>query len=196
MIAADASPEEAAAWRKLVESWRSDAQILEITTDAEVAEVAALPADRAIWLLGRGNRLAARSLAGVAGLALDAEGVGLDGQRVPFAGHSTVVVVRHPGSAERALGWLAIDPALAVTALPGLGRKLPHYGKYSYLAFEGSEPTNVVKGQWATVDSPLRFDLRPAAERVTPLPPLALEPRRALAELPPPGVMEGSPAKR
>ncbi len=93
------------------------------------------------------------------------------------------MVVRHPASAERAIGWLTVDPAL-LAALPGLGRKLPHYGKYSYLGFEGAEPTNKVKGQWAASDSPLRVDLRPSVERMSPLPALTLEPRRALAELP------------
>ena len=94
--------------------------------------------------------------------------------------------MRHPLSAERAIGWITVDPAL-LAALPGLGRKLPHYGKYSYLGFEGSEPTNMLKGQWAAADSPLRIDLRvlrPAPERVEPLPALVLPPRPALADLP------------
>jgi len=39
--------------------------------------------------------------------------------------------------------------------VPGLARKLPHYGKYSYLAFAGDEPTNMAKGQWPAVHSPL-----------------------------------------
>jgi aminopeptidase N len=34
-----------------------------------------------------------------------------------------------------------------------LGRKVPHYGKYSYLAFENGK--NCVKGNWATGESPL-----------------------------------------
>ncbi|MDX1592844.1 MAG: hypothetical protein R3298_01260, partial [Gammaproteobacteria bacterium] len=63
--------------------------------------------------------------------------------------------------------------------------KLPHYGKYSYLAFEGPAPTNVLKGQWNAADSPLRIDLRPAAERSEPLPPLALPAREPLIGLPP-----------
>jgi len=33
-------------------------------------------------------------------------------------------------------------------SIPGLIRKLPHYGKYGYLVFEGDEPKNVVKGTW------------------------------------------------
>jgi hypothetical protein len=40
-------------------------------------------------------------------------------------------------------------------ALPGLGRKLPHYHKYSYLVFEGNEPVNTAKGRWPVVDSPM-----------------------------------------
>ncbi len=190
VVAASASPAEAAAWRTLALAWQTEAHAIEVVTDAEVQE---LPADRAVWLLGRDNRLAARyfgsaSGAGnVAGLAVDETGVGVDGQRVAFAGHTTVVVVRHPASAERAIGWITVDPAL-LAALPGLGRKLPHYGKYSYLGFAGTEPTNKVKGQWAATDSPLRLDLRSAAERTPqspPLPALVLAPRQALAELPP-----------
>jgi hypothetical protein len=182
ILPAQASLEERAAWRTLVESWRSDAHSVEFATDAEVDP---LPADRAVWLLGRGNRLAARYFASgaVAGLVVDDAGVELDGQRVPFAGHAAVVVARHPRSAERAIGWITVDPA-ELAALPGLGRKLPHYGKYSYLGFAGDEPSNMLKGQWAASDSPLRVDLRPPGERGTPLPALVLEPRRALADLP------------
>ena len=67
---------------------------------------------------------------------------------------------------------------------PGLGRKLPHYGKYSYLGFEGEEPTNVIKGQWPASDSPLRVDLRQTGDSAA-LSALRSPPRRALAELPP-----------
>ena len=189
VIASRASAEEAAAWRSLMESWKSESHVVEVKTDAEVVE---LPADRAVWLLGRENRLApryfgSREAPGPAGLTVNADSVSVDGQRIAFAGHLAVLVVRHPASAERAIGWITVDPAL-LAALPGLGRKLPHYGKYSYLGFEGSEPTNMVKGQWATSDTPLRIDLRlldSKTERMPPLPPLVLEPRRALAELPP-----------
>ncbi len=40
-------------------------------------------------------------------------------------------------------------------ALSGLGRKLPHYHKYSYLIFEGAEPANIAKGRWPVLDSPM-----------------------------------------
>ena len=101
---------------------------------------------------------------------------------MPLARHVGVIVRRHPANLEKAVGFIFAD---GVAALPGLGRKLPHYGKYSYLGFEGDEPVNVLKGQWTPTDSPLRVDLRPASERRAALAALALPPRAALAELPP-----------
>ena len=170
---------EIAAWRALIESWRSDSSDPELKTDAEIRE---LPKDRAVWLLGRGNALAPTAFAPGADFSLDAKQLVVDREAMPLAGHCGVIVRRHPGAPERAVGWIFAD---GLASLPGLGRKLPHYGKYSYLGFEGDEPVNVLKGQWTATDSPLRVDLRPAAERGTALPALVLPARPALAELPP-----------
>jgi hypothetical protein len=106
----------------------------------------------------------------------------VDGQRLPFSGHSVVVVGRMREHPEKAIGWIVIDPTAAA---PGLGQKLPHYGRYSYVGFEGVEPTNVLSGQWQDTDSPLRLDLRAPAARSRPLAPLPPEISKALAELPP-----------
>jgi len=66
-----------------------------------------------------------------------------------------------------------------------MARKLPHYGKYSYLAFAGDEPANVVKGEWTASDSPLLVDLRPAGQRTGAVTLGELPKRAALAEMPP-----------
>jgi hypothetical protein len=179
VLPAKASEAERAAWRALVEGWRSDSHQPEFTTDADVRE---LPRDRAVWLLGRDNALAARAFASGADYALDPQALVVDRERMPLAGHSAVIVRRHPANLEKAVGWILAD---GLDALPGLGRKLPHYGKYSVLGFEGGEPVNVLKHQWPATDSPLRVDLRPAAERATAVAAPALPARRALAELPP-----------
>jgi hypothetical protein len=50
------------------------------------------------------------------------------------------------------LAWLATDRVLA---MPGLGQKLSHYSKYSYLGFQGDEPVNILKGEWPVGDSAL-----------------------------------------
>jgi hypothetical protein len=171
---------ELAAWRDLLRGWASDSHHLDTALDSEVAD---LPRDRAVWIVGSSNRWASRLFRSGGGLVLSEAGVEVDGERVPFSGHTLVLTARHPANVEKAVGWIAADP---VAALPGLGRKLPHYGKYSYLGFEGAEPVNVLKGQWQESDSPLRVDLRgragPPAARLVPLPP---DTRKALADLPP-----------
>jgi hypothetical protein len=69
--------------------------------------------------------------------------------------------------------------------VPGLARKLPHYGKYGYLAFTGAEPENVAKGSWRPVGSPLErilatgMTLPPAAAPLPERPPLAELPEEA-----------------
>jgi hypothetical protein len=61
---------------------------------------------------------------------------------------------------------------------------LPHYGKYSYLGFEGDEPTNVVKGQWPIVNSPMSVAIQHSDGLRKPELPIRLAPRHALATLP------------
>jgi Peptidase family M28/PDZ domain/Peptidase family M1 domain len=170
---------EQEAWRQLVLGWKSESHAPEIRTDTEVR---ALPKDRAVWLLGRTNALAATVFASGSDYTLDGEKLTVDRESMPLGDHSAVIVRRHPANVEKAVGWIFAD---GLAALPGLGRKLPHYGKYSYLGFEGEEPVNVLKGQWAATDSPLRVDLRPNAERNAPVAALTLPQRKALAELPP-----------
>lgn len=165
-------------YRKLLSGWQSDSQTIEVKLDTEVGDAGALPKDRAVWLVGRANRLAAAQFAS----RLKGEELVADGERMSLPGNSAVLVGRHPGNPEKAIGWLFTGIA---SALPGLSRKLPHYGKYATLGFEGSEPTNVLKSEGSAGSSPLVVDLRPEAERSARLPQLALEPRRALAELPP-----------
>ena len=170
---------EVDAYRALLNGWQSGTHRIQITTDAAIA---ALPMDKAVWLLGRTNRFAVAVFGRQSGLKLTPEGADLDGEGLAFAGHTLVVVARHPATVDKAVGWIVVDPA---AAMPGLGRKLPHYGKYSYLGFEGDEPVNTIKGQWQQSDSPLRADLRTADRAGAALAALAPDPRKALAELPP-----------
>jgi hypothetical protein len=178
ILPAGLAPEEDAAWRALFAAWTTPTHAIEVKLETEVDS---LPSDRAVWVVGRANRHASL-FAKQDGLALGATGLTALGEKVALAGHTFAVVTRHPGDPGKAAGWLFGDP---LAALPGLGRKLPHYGKYSYLGFEGTEPVNVLKGQWPESDSPLRVDLRPLERRAAPMPVLAPEPRKALAELPP-----------
>jgi hypothetical protein len=96
------------------------------------------------------------------------------------------VAVRSPADAARVVVFLASDDP---KALPGLGRKLPHYGKYSVLGFEGAEPANVAKDTWPVLASPLAA--APSEPGGMPAR-AAFPPRRALAELPPPSAPGGA----
>ena len=177
VIAANETPARLAAYRAMAESWQAPSHAPTIVLDRDVKT---LPTDRSVWLFGRGNRFA-KGLADGRAVAIDAARVVIDAQPMPLADHAAVIVRRHPGNVAKAIGWVVAD---RVDAMPGLARKLPHYGKYSYLGFEGAEPTNMLKGQWQASDSPLSFDLRAATAKSTPVPPLALE-RAPLATLPP-----------
>ncbi|HBG94959.1 MAG TPA: peptidase M28, partial [Chromatiaceae bacterium] len=178
MVLPAAAPEPLqAAYRRLAEVWqRGRSARIEIALDTALE---ALPNDRAVWLLGWENRfrpMLAEALAGY-DVRVQDDGLRLAGQALTPADHSAVVLARHPGNPEQALGWLvSARPA----ALPGLARKLPHYGKYSYLGFTGDAPENRLKGQWPPQGSPLSVAL--AGDQV---PPLVLAPRPPLAVLPP-----------
>jgi hypothetical protein len=127
--------------------------------------------------------------AGPRDLSVSESAVVLDGMSIALAKNTFVLTARHPGNVEKAVGLLLAD---SVAALPALGRKLPHYGKYSYLGFEGNDATNFAKGQWQESDSPLDVDVRRLAAAAAgggdmklPRPaPLGNDGRKALAELP------------
>ncbi len=164
-----------AAYAALAESWKGAGA--EIVTDAELARV---PPGKAVWILGWENRLR-----GVVGEALSAYGAAL-GERELRAGRtvlsrgdrSVVVAVRSPADPAQVVAFLGADRA---SALPGLGRKLPHYGKYSLLGFEGDEPANVAKEIWPVLASPLAVGFAPGSALPARAP---LPGRRALAEAP------------
>lgn len=144
-------------YRAVAEGWaRGKESTLKIALDSEIES---LPDDRTVWIFGWRNRF----LSSVAGPLAAYEARIQDGalrignDSTARAKHSAALVVPLPGHPDLALGWVAADTA---AALPGLGRKLPHYAKYSYLIFEGDEPTNTTKGNWPVVGSPLTIELR------------------------------------
>jgi hypothetical protein len=106
----------------------------------------------------------------------------LEKTEFPFKNHSLVLTARNPENRDMAV--LFIDSELP-EALPGLGRKLPHYHKYSYLIFEGTEPENKAKGRWPVTDSRMAFFI-PLEDGSIPRVLMAkLVPRKPLAVLQP-----------
>jgi len=73
----------------------------------------------------------------------------LNGTTFGKPGDALFAVLPHPSAAGRVAAiFLPLSPEAANAA----GRKIPHYGKYSYLAF--SEGNNRDKGTWIAADSP------------------------------------------
>jgi len=87
--------------------------------------------------------------------------------------HSFAVTTSNPLNQKYTIGWFA---AHSPTAIQHLGRKIPHYKKYSYLVFKGDKAENVYKGKWPLDDSALNFTT--AENRTTPE--LLLTPHPAL----------------
>ena len=167
-------------YRQLAESWQTGSHKITIVSDTDIDEI---PADKGAWLFGRDNRLARSLFAADPALQLTDNAIIPQGQEIPFTDHSAVLVKRHPDNTSKAIGWIVVEPN---KAFPGLGGKLPHYGKYSFLGFTGTEPANKVKGEWITTDSPLRVDLRNKSKQASgPVMAAAAPARKALAEIPP-----------
>ena len=124
---------------------------VEVILDSEITE---LPSDRSVAILGWENSLLESVKSALTGydLVLDQKNLRISKTELTGKKHSVVLTGRNPGRKEMAVMFIA---AGLPEALPGLGRKLPHYHKYSYLAFEGDEPVNSIKGRWPVVDSPM-----------------------------------------
>lgn len=166
-----AAPEPVqAAYRRFAQAWSVDRDA-ELVLDSELES---LPDDRSVWLLGWDNRHLPRLAAALAsyGAGFDGATVRLDDQPYAREGYGVLLVARPEPRSPQALAWLGAPPE----ALPALGRKLPHYGRYSYLVFTGADAGNLAKGQWPVTDSPLSVDVlqsdaAPAPPRRAELPP-------------------------
>jgi hypothetical protein len=178
------SAQSAPLYAGLAQAWRRDG--VETVTDSEID---ALPADRAVWVLGARNKFAPLVAEAVKtyGASLDATGLRTanpPSSSPPLAGESSegaaarslVVAVRHPSNPNSAVIYISASSEAAADAL---ARKLPHYGKYSWLIFTGDEATNEATGEWPIGDTPLARNLTPQAR------PIKFEPRKALAEVKP-----------
>jgi hypothetical protein len=166
------------AYRTLAQTWKKyQLGVFDIKLDKDVK---ALPNDRTVWLLGWDNRFVPqmRKALQLNPVKVQGEQVSIEGERFNKQVNSLVLAARNPANKQHTLLWLATSN---VKALPGLTRKLPHYRKYSFLAFKGDAPDNIAKGQWDVTDSPLWVTL---ADKGSRLPVLKLKPRHALAQMP------------
>ena len=164
-------------WTRLAENFGQGVDFELIFADS----IEELPSDRSVWVLGQNNPYSATVVESAAnyGVSTGSSGITIEGSEVAYSNRSSVIVGRHPANPELAVGWIHVDD---MVAMPGMIEKLPHYGKYSYLSFVGAEPTNDVKGVWASPDSPLQW-IKPSLTSAIAWD--ILVPAPAIAELPP-----------
>ncbi|MDH3326596.1 MAG: M20/M25/M40 family metallo-hydrolase [Gammaproteobacteria bacterium] len=176
IISSNESPEMTKAYVQLAKSWQSSQeQTISIVYDAGMTK---LPESKAIWLLGANNKFKQSFIKTLASYPFveNKNNISIQNNKLNIGNNSIVLVSRNPASPKYAFSFISADK---VSAVSGLGRKLPHYGKYSYLGFEGDDPTNIVKGQWPIVNSPLSAHL--SKDGVA----LPLQKREPLISLPP-----------
>lgn len=153
---------------------------VEIKMDNQIQE---LPMGKTVWILGWENRFLSRFSSELKsyGVSIDNMEAVIDAKRFSRNEHSLALTTRHPDNSELGRAWIGIDNPQAIS---GFVRKLPHYHKYSYLAFEGDGPTNILKGKWPVLNSPMTIFLSP--EKVVKIKMGKLSSRKALTYLPSP----------
>lgn len=143
-------------------------------------DVDELPTGKAVMLLGLDNKFAPVVNTAIKkyGSEFLKDGIRYGKRELTSDDNSFFISIVNPNDLKAVITLLSIGNKDAVE---GLNRKLPHYGKYSYLAFSGSEPTNIDKGQWSVNNSPLVNNIDPSAANIE----VKLETREALATLAP-----------
>jgi len=164
-------------YKEFVDQWKAvDNDKFEIVYDNELS---GLPDNKTSWIFGFENKFADKINLAISGShsSLNGDSVTFQNNATAKKNHSFVLTVYNEQNTEYNLAFIALDNKAAID---GLIRKLPHYGKYSYLGFEGDEPVNVAKGEWPVLNSPLIKIFESSAQNLT-----MIQKREPLATLAP-----------
>ena len=157
ILPSQAEPTLLAGYRELAQKWaKRRGDNIKIQLDNNIKTI---PKNRTIWIMGWENihmQYISEELKNH-DCNIGEKTIVIEGEKVPIFNKSLVITLRNSIHRSQVMVFLATEK---IKALPGLSRKLPHYGKYSYLVFDGHEPTNIKKGQWSITESPLIINLR------------------------------------
>jgi len=157
--------------------WKNtDKENFEIIYDTELDK---LPKDKTAWIIGFDNKFASELKTQLIenNSSFSSDSVYFENEKLTKKGNSFVFTLSKTDNQDMQNIFISIGDEKAID---GLLRKLPHYGKYSYLAFNGDEPTNNAKGQWPVLNSPLVKNYSKEASGIS-----VIEPREALASFKP-----------
>ncbi|MCG7947080.1 MAG: M1 family aminopeptidase, partial [Candidatus Thiodiazotropha taylori] len=153
VLPANANKRMLQAYRALAQQWSDGYDEADIRLDSELER---LPRDRPVWLLGRENQFHNELVErlSVMPISLETETIKLTDARYKTDDHSFVLSERNLKNGQT-MAWVVGNSDAAITRLT---RKLPHYGKYSYLVFKGDQAQIELKGEWPITQSPLHFN--------------------------------------
>jgi hypothetical protein len=172
-----ASKEQKEIYKEFAKQWQeSDNDNFTIEYDSDLKE---LPNDKTAWIIGFDNKFANEINQQLSeyNSDLSVDSAQYENKKLAKKGNSFMFTLFDEKDINKQTIFISIDNQDAVA---GLIRKLPHYGKYSYLAFSGDEPTNITKGQWPVLNSPLVKTFSKDAQKIS-----VIEKREPLATLKP-----------
>ena len=138
------------------------------------SEIEALPSDKTVWILGSENKFAKSVQIPKEYFEYFSEETITKINTAKTSG-SLIYTLSNPKNKELTVGYIATNNPGAIKSL---SRKLLHYGKYGYLAFEGDDATNTLTGTFPIIDSPLvhKFKYKGSTPKIE----AKLEARKAL----------------
>ena len=138
--------------KEFAQLWKdTDNDNFEIIYDNEIKE---LPKEKTAWIIGFDNKFTSviNKQLNDYNSSIGVDSINFEKKQIIKNGNSFVFTLSKKGDIAKQNIFISVGNK---EAIGGLIRKLPHYGKYSYLAFSGSEPTNIAKGEWPVLNSPL-----------------------------------------
>ncbi|MCF6360440.1 MAG: hypothetical protein L3J29_06720 [Cyclobacteriaceae bacterium] len=146
-----ATGEHQEAYKELATTWKATQEAQGKTTEIILdADIEAIPTDKSVWVLGYGNKFNTNDLQTSYASVFNAEKNKKIGDLDKNG--ALVYAIPNPNNLAQSVGFVGAHSDASIKAL---ARKLPHYGKYGYLGFEGDGATNVLKGSLPALDSPL-----------------------------------------
>ena len=146
------SDEKSKTYADFAQKWiENDKDDFKIVFDSDIKT---LPKTETAWIIGFENKFASIFNEQIKkySSSFGDNKITLEGKSINLKGKDFAITTFEPGNYNKQIVFLSIGNKKSI---PGFVRKLPHYGKYSFLAFDGEEPTNIAKGQWPVLNSPL-----------------------------------------
>jgi hypothetical protein len=148
VVPSQGDPALARAYNLLASQWARD-QRYTVVRGNQVSS--ALSQDTTVWVFGLAESGSFSTWALPPGVSMTADRWWIGGTAYNPTQHSLVMTAAHPDHPDQTVNWLiASEPQW----VPVIGRKLRHYGKYSFLVFAAD--TVHGKGVWPLTSSPMR----------------------------------------